>query len=285
MFHDRQVERVGEILNFIVFIIAIAGTIMFDIFSYLYLRKSSLGEALSNAYRWSIREALQTTHPEGVVYILDSVLKQFDKFNLTLQPQRTNYNQSRTKSYADSGISYTYGISDVKGFPNRTNLKETINMAQILNQEIAKLNLAEKSRAMGEIRNRIQAEDMWLDWKTFDLTNKYDLDVYWYSYTEEDHHNNQSFSNPTPQTPPPKSQPPSSTSQVLSFEEWINQNPALQHFSEQEQREAYQRYLKSKGINILSFDQWLTENPALQFFSEEEQKQAYQRYLDSLGGN
>ncbi|MCA2553455.1 MAG: hypothetical protein IM466_06845, partial [Microcystis sp. M04BS1] len=187
MFNNSHVERVGEILNFIVFIIAVAGTIMWDIFWYFYLIKLSLGEALSNAYRWSIREALQTTHPDGIIYILDNVLKQFDKFNLNLQPQRTNYNQSRTKSHADSGISYTYGISDVKGFPNRTNLKETINMAQTLSQEIAKLNLAEKSRAMGEIRDRIQAEDMWLDWKTFDLTNKYDLDVYWYSYTEEDH--------------------------------------------------------------------------------------------------
>jgi hypothetical protein len=33
---------------------------------------------------------------------------------------------------------------------------------------------------------------------------------------------------------------------------------------------------------ILSFDEFLSQNPALQFFSEEEQQQAYQRYLDFL---
>ncbi len=63
---------------------------------------------------------------------------------------------------------------------------------------------------------------------------------------------------------------PSNPFQVLSFEEWVNQNPALQHFSKQEQWEAYQRYLKFKGVNILSFGEWLNQNSALQFFSEQE---------------
>jgi len=142
---------------------------------------------------------------------------------------------------------------------------------------------------METLRAKIMPEDMWLDWNKFSLPagNK---DAYWFSYTEEDHRNSQSFSQPTatatapkPQTPPPKTS--TTQSHPLNFEEWINQNPALQHFSEQDQWEAYQRYLKSKGVNILSFDEWLNQNPALQFFSEQEQQQAYRRYLDSLGSN
>jgi hypothetical protein len=41
----------------------------------------------------------------------------------------------------------------------------------------------------------------------------------------------------------------SNQSQVLSFEEWLNQNPTLQYFSEPQQRQAYQNYLSSLGGN------------------------------------
>lgn len=253
-------------------------------------RKEDAKKKIAYGYRRSIKEALKTEYPEGVVYILQNVIQELDRFGLDFLPSKK---QGTIMSFAlnpvyDAAtaalVKHLQTDSDIRGFPNRTNLKEAIYMAQTLSQEWHGFNYTEKSRSMAEIRAKIEAEDMWLDWNKITLPQG-KIQAYWYSYTEEDHRNNQSFSNPTPQTPTPKPQPPSSTSQVLSFEEWVNQNPALQHFSEQEQREAYQRYLKSKGVNILSFDQWLTENPALQFFSEEEQLQAYQRYLDSLGGN
>jgi hypothetical protein len=278
IFNNETILQQGENLRFIV---AMIGTIIIDIFLYPYLRKSSLGQALSNGYRWSIREALQVEHPEGIVYILDSILKQFDKFGFNLQPQRINYSETRTRN--PNGRAINEGISDVKGFPNRTNLKETINLAQTLSQEIAnsQFTLAEKGRSMDEIRKRIQAEDMWLDWKILNLKNKYDLDVYWFSYTEEDHRNNQSFSpppSPSPQTPPsPQKQNPST---LLTFEEWVAKNPVIQQFTETEQRQAYQRYRQSQTINKLTFEEWLEQNPELQYFSEEQQRQAYQNYLD-----
>ncbi|NCS24797.1 MAG: hypothetical protein GPI96_09870 [Microcystis aeruginosa BS13-02] len=277
-------------------------TIVF--FSWLYKSSKSgiIAGRISNAYTWSIKEALRTEYPEGIIYILDNTLKQFKRFGLDLRPYKVGAYSGGLHSI--TAIMVFFGKrSEVMGFPNLANLKEARNMAQDLCQEWLHRNSTERSRAMSEIRHKIAEEDMLLifgffvgetgfGWKkVVSLSKVEDKNVYWYSYTEEDHHNNQSFSNPTPPTPPtpqtptPKPQPPSNTSQVLSFEEWVNQNPALQHFSEQEQREAYQRYSKSQAVNILSFDEWLTENPALQYFSEEEQKQAYQRYLDSLRGN
>ena len=36
--------------------------------------------AVSTAYRWSIKEALKTEYPHGVVYILENILQELDKF-------------------------------------------------------------------------------------------------------------------------------------------------------------------------------------------------------------
>ncbi|MDY7048001.1 MAG: hypothetical protein RPG89_05110 [Microcystis panniformis WG22] len=277
--------------------------IVFFSWLYKYSKSGVLAGRIVNAYTWSIKEALRTEYPEGIVYILDNTVKQFKRFGLDLRPYKVGAYSGGLHSIPAMMVFFGKR-SEVMGFPNLANLKEARNMAQDLSQEWSHRNSTERSRAMSEIRHKIAEEDMQIvcglfvgktgfGWKkVVSLSKVEDKNVYWYSYTEEDHHNNQSFSNPTPptsQTPTPKPQPPSSThsstSRVLTFEEWVNQNPALQHFSEQEQREAYQRYSKSQAVNILSFDEWLTENPALQYFSEEEQKQAYQRYLDSLGGN
>jgi hypothetical protein len=258
-------------------VITILGTIILDIVSYLYLKMASLMEALSNGYRRSIKEALQAEYPEGVVYILDNILKQFDKFSLNLPPYQIPYTQGYSINNNNNNydnISTSTGISYVKGFPNRTNLREAMNMAQALSEEWSNLNPAEKSRAMGEIRAKIEKEDMLLGIEGHgrNLKNKSHLPVYWFSYTEED---------PIPQTPTSKIKPPVNPPQVLNFDEWINQNPVIQRFSKQVQIEAYQRYLQSIGVNNLSFEEWLDQNPALQYFSEEQQREAYENYLSS----
>jgi len=201
------------------FLFTILGTSIMDIFLFLYHRKASLGEALSKGYRWSIREAYQAAHPEGVVYILDNILQQFDKFGLNLPPEKisiTEQNPWLSWLYALNGGIIT-GTNNFMGFPNRTNLREAMNMAQTLSEEWSNLNTAEKSRAMGEIRARIQTEDMLLNWnkKEFSLKNKYHLSVYSFTYIEKNHH----------PTPTPKNQPPANPSRVLTFDEWINQNP------------------------------------------------------------
>lgn len=62
-----------------------------------------------------------------------------------------------------------------------------------------------------------------------------------------------------------------------------DQNPVIQHFSKQEQREAYQRYQESMDVNKLSFEEWLDQNPEFQYLSEEQQREAYENYLSSWG--
>lgn len=259
----------------------LCGVFFFYMVSYR-LPKIDAKKKIAYGYRRSIKEALTTEYPEGMVYILQNVLQELDRFDLDFPPSRKSGNQRSPLKPPDRDIiDINQTDDDVRGFPNRTNLKEAIYMAQDLSQEWSGLNYTEKSDAMGKIRAKIQPEDIWLDWHKITLPEGEKV-AYWFSYTEEDHRNNQSFSNPMPQTPTPKPNPPYNPSQVLSFNEWVNQNPALQHFSEQDQREAYQRYLKFMGVNIPSFDEWLNQNPALQYFSEQEQREAYQKYLDSL---
>jgi hypothetical protein len=127
-------------------------------------------QAISSGYRWSIKAALETPHPEGVIYILENTLKELNKFGINYQP---------------GGSSYTSddGVNDVKGFPNKTNLREAIDMAHVLSAEWSRYNAVERSRAMGEIRAKIQSEDMWLDWERIKLTKEQSrLDAYWFKY-------------------------------------------------------------------------------------------------------
>jgi len=50
-------------------------------------------------------------------------------------------------------------------------------------------------------------------------------------------------------------------------------------FTKQDLREAYEKYLKSMGI---SFEKWLEQNPALQYFPEDQQREAYLKYLERV---
>ncbi|BAY27918.1 hypothetical protein NIES2100_77450 [Calothrix sp. NIES-2100] len=132
-------------------------------------------KAISNGYRWSIQAALQTQDPEGIIYILENTLEQLSKFGINFLPERSSYSYPQDES--------SPSISDVRGFPNRANLREAINMARSLSAEWSHFNAVEKIRAMGEIRAKIQSEDMWLDWESIKLTfEQSKQDVYWFDY-------------------------------------------------------------------------------------------------------
>jgi hypothetical protein len=277
-----------SLINFM----SILSTSILLVWRYKLGNSTILARRLVNSYLLSIQEALRTEYPDGVVYILDNILKQFKRFDLDLRPYKVSaYSGGVNNIYAI--IIFSSRRSDAMGFPNLANLREAMKMAQDLSQEWLKFSSTERSRGMTEIRAKIKEEEMQISFglfagktgfgmkKVFALNKVQDKNVYWFSYTEEDHRNNQSFSHSTPQTPTPTPQPSSNSSQVLSFEELMNQNPILQELSEQEQLETYQKYLTSKGVNLLSFDEWLSQNPEYQVFSEEEQKQAYYGYLKS----
>jgi tetratricopeptide (TPR) repeat protein len=136
--------------------------------------------ALSNSYKWSIAEALRTPVPEGIVYILEKTLEQLARFSIDYQPEYTPYNISNN----------TTSISEVRGFPNKTNLREAIDMAKYLIDEWSTLNPVERSRSMTEIRAKIQLEDMWLDWEKIRLSQeKLGIDIFWFKYDIDDINN------------------------------------------------------------------------------------------------
>lgn len=133
--------------------------------------KPDAKKKIAYGYPRSIKEALTTEYPEGMVYILQNVLEELDRFDLDFPPSRKQGNQRSPLKPADRDIiDINQTDDDVRGFPNQTNLKEAIYMAQDLSQEWSGLNYTEKSDAMGRIRARIQEEDMWLDWHKIPLT-------------------------------------------------------------------------------------------------------------------
>jgi hypothetical protein len=232
--------------------------------------------SISSAYRWSIREALKTEYPQGIIYIVGNTLKELEKFGIKDQPYKESYSNSESWSN-QNGYSYSKSISDVRGFPNQTNLKAVIYQAEHLSQEWGQLNNVERINAMKEIWAMIEKEDMWLDWKVMRVN--LGKEIYWYSYDESDHraffqHNynpitsssaqhhlpqsTQPVFNPPyhpqptliPEPKPPVNNPPSPPSQrVLTFEEFLQQHPGVKYLEKPEdQREEYHKYLASMGV-------------------------------------
>ena len=135
----------------------------------IYQEPTPYIQAIRSAYIWSIKEALKTEYPHGVVYILENILKELDKFELNWNP--------------DSRFSN----GDRYGFPNKTNLKETIKMARELSKDWEQLNALEPAKAsqyMAAIRARIQQEDFYL-WTN--IEPKKGQDIYYFSYNEKDY--------------------------------------------------------------------------------------------------
>ena len=231
--------------------------------------------AISNAYCWNIREALKTEYPQGIIYILENTLKELEKFNL------------KNRQAYQNTISLGNGTSQVRGFPNQTHLKEAIYMAQDLIEEWSILNRTERARSMSEIRAKIKAEEIFLDWR---YMHKNDIpkkpDIYWYQYTEEDHQNYLSLNHQS-SAQKPKSKV-SNSPEVLEYDEWLDEHySGLQFVPEEGRRQAYEKYLESMGVqnsysNILTFEEWLEQNPGIDFLDPVEQQKLYQKYRNSL---
>ncbi|MEI6443905.1 MAG: hypothetical protein WCO29_12470 [Nostocales cyanobacterium ELA583] len=265
-------------------------------------------QAINEGYHLSIKEALVTEYPHGVVYILENVLQHLENFDLNFLPERHQHNWL------------------VYGWPNQTKLKEAIRMAKILSFEWEKLNPAEQSQAMENIRQKIQTEDMYLggnwvinnlngeiDYKGVDLDEIHKQDIigifksildsksrkerylrfknylqfkiYKYYYGYDDYQadlaqSNEGYRNPSLEFA--QSPPKIAAQEVSSFTEWVQNNPVIQKFTESQQRKAYQKYLFEKGVSdsvVMSFAEWVESNPVIQKFTESQQRKAYQKYL------
>ncbi|NEP10925.1 MAG: hypothetical protein F6K14_12060 [Symploca sp. SIO2C1] len=240
---------------------------------------------ISDAYCWSIRESLTTERPEGIIYILQNILKELKKFNLNnRQPYKTNN-------------------GTIWGFPNQTNLKEAIYMAQDLSQHWISLDATQRSRSMGEIRAKIQSEELFLSWRYMHKNDiPHNKKIYWYSYTDEDHRNlslqESRLANPTVIPTKPaisrgaQHQSPQQHEEILGYEEWLDENyQALQFVPKESRRQAYANYRKSLEAQTdydeeycygsLNFEEWLASkpHPGIEFLDPAEQQQLYQKYL------
>ncbi len=212
-----------------------------------HVKRSGYTQAISNAYLWSIQAALKTEYPEGIIYILENTLQQLQQLNLNYLPyQKSELLEDET--------------TEIRGFPNTTNLGNAIRMAEDISREWVEISMGGASaqiQAMQGIKNLIRPEEMRLGWES--LRNiKGGKQIYWYSYSDEDHravsgfglHDNEDISpnaqrnqgsGSTPPSPPPPQV-------ILTFREFLAQNPALLSLSDDEQKKDYHKYLASMGV-------------------------------------
>lgn len=224
-------------------------------------------EAISNAYIWSIQAALKTEYPQGIIYILENTLQQLQQLNLNYMPYR------KSELLDDE-------TTEIRGFPNTTNLGNAIRMAEDISREWPEISIGGASaqiQAMQGIKNLIRPEEMRLGWES--LTNiKVGKQIYWYSYSDEDHqavsgfglHDNEDISpnaqrNQGSGSTPPSPPPPkvilifeefiAQTNVILTKREFIAQNPGLlyePHLQDEEyhkyQKQEHHKYLASMGV-------------------------------------
>lgn len=199
-------------------------------------------EAISRAYRWSIRASLETNYAEGIIYILNNTLAQLQTVGINNQPAKRS----------------EYG--DTWGYPDQTKLRNAIKMAEEVRQQwgdITRLGgVAAQIQAMENIKNMIRSEDVWMYGMRESMKVNLGKELYWFSYPDEDHRaiselNNNPISPPPPivEPKPPVNNPPSPPPQrVLTFEEYLQQHPGLLYLKPPEQREEYHKYLASMGV-------------------------------------
>jgi hypothetical protein len=203
--------------------------------------------AISNAYNFQIKQALQQEYPEGIIYILQNAINELDKFGIT---ECSNYQ----KQYSfDDG-------PETRGVPNRTTLSNAIKLAQKISQEWEELDrlggVVAQIQAMETIKNLIKQENIYLDWDKnsegkWILKIKGGQPIYEFWYTDEDH---QAVSKLKKNTypKPPVNNPSPPPQRVLTFEEFLQQHPGLFYLTEPEQREEYHKYLASMGVQPIS---------------------------------
>ena len=131
------------------------------------------------------------------------------------------------------------------------------------------------SQGMAEIRARIQQEDMSIYWDITIPNNKLNLDIYWFSYEKEDYDAECSLNN--------SSKPNTITTENNTTETFYFNNYPEQNTVTAEDNQTEEPYFKNiSNPNLLSFKDWLRQNEALIYVSAEEQKIAYQRYIKSI---
>jgi hypothetical protein len=214
--------------------------------------------ALSMSYRLSLRDALQASHPLGIVYILENVLRQLSNSAIDFQPVKRNVS---TPQGDNTSISY------VVGFPDQSRLRNAIILAKEAFdnwEDIGRLGgIAAQIQALDMIKEYIRTEDVWIAGMK-PVVGKRRIEQYHYSYTKEDLDADlekyfatqpESSLNSAPKQPmtqmpaqrpvnSPISQPPP------SFDEWITRNPHMKYLDHQEQQSHYLEILN--GTTSLS---------------------------------
>lgn len=243
------------IIGFIIFLVFILGSIqplMTELVLGLdnkagvfYQSWNNYLAAIGDAYCSTVRNALAAEHPLSIIYLLESALKELERFNLSnQQPHRTQYQTLPGNWY---------------GFPNQANLREAICMAQDLAKKWSRLDATERARSMTEVREKIESEEFFLDW-VFMGQGKMNIpkgeNIYWYSFTEEDYQELLSLYNQPSQVPinesqssrpEPNRQQTCNISQILTYEDWLTKYwEDLQYLSEEKRAQSYQRYSNSK---------------------------------------
>lgn len=209
--------------------------------------------SISYTYRWSIRAALETKYPQGIIYIIGNTLKELEKFGINYLHYRIDYGTNTTIH-----ANYSESTSGVRGFPNKTNLKAAMRKAEDLSKEWEQLNNVERIKNMEEIWAMIEKEDMWLDWKV--MTVNLGKEIYWYFYDENAHraiiqHPSNTISARQAQNELSSSTQPvfnpqtrtQSSRKILNYEEFLqqvqDQDPNFCHYFEHQKLEKYKEYL------------------------------------------
>lgn len=208
---------------------------------------------INEGYYLSMKEAMVTPYPHGIVYILENTLKHLDNFSIQALPVKNEF----------QSIEF--------GWPNQTTLREAIDLAKYTMNKWDSLELAERTGTMATIRQLIKSEVMNLGGSVYqgpyggspsyfpniDINkNHYYIDIYKYYYNDEAYQRDRGNNSPQSElqkTSFPTTYPqPQSNSQapkrILTFEEYRQQNPSLLYLSEPEQREEYHNYLASMEV-------------------------------------
>lgn len=214
--------------------------------------------ALSKSYRLSLRDALQASHPLGIIYILENALRQLSDSGIDFQPVKRNIS---TPQGDNTSISY------VVGFPDQSRLRNAIILAKEAFdnwEDISRLGgIAAQIQALDMIKEYIRTEDVWIAGMKPDV-GKRRIEQYHYFYTKEDldadlekYFATQPVSslNSAPKhlmTQMPAQRPAKSpiSQPPPSFDEWISRNPHMKYLDYQEQQSHYLEILN--GTTSLS---------------------------------
>ena len=210
---------------------------------------------ISWAYKVNINAALQTQYPEGIIYILENMIKELDKFGIS-----DYQGYKRSIGWVDKD---NYNRNEITGIPNLTTLRNAIKIAQEVSKKWGEITCLGGAVAqvqnMENIKNLIRTEEMSLDLKNQKV--KGGQKIYRFYFTEEEYvavtglNNNTGKSGRTPHKPPTHKTPvdnppipPSPSKKIMTFEEFLQQNPGLLYLSKHEQIEEYHKYLASMGV-------------------------------------